>query len=61
MQTGILHPIFYGKIRSEMEMGNVSKRQQPDQRAENSRRPTMGLRYREKIPHPGGGGALAGP
>ena len=36
-------------IKLRMEMGNVSKRQQPDQRAENSRRPPMGLQYSEKI------------
>ena len=33
-------------------MGNVSKRQQIDKRAENSRRPSLGLQYSEKIPHP---------
>ena len=27
-------------------------RQQPDQRADNSQRPPMGLQYREKIPNP---------
>ena len=37
-----------------MEMGNVSKRQQPDQKAENSGRPPMGLQQREKNPAPGG-------
>ena len=36
----------------EMEMGNVSKRQQPDHRADNSRRPPMGLQCSEKLPHP---------
>ena len=29
------------------EMGNVSKRQQPDHRAENSQRPPMGLQCSE--------------
>ena len=32
-------------------MGNVSKRQQPDQRADNSRKPPMGLQCSEKLPH----------
>ena len=36
-------------------MGNVSKRQQPDQRAENSLRPPTGLQHSEKIPHPEAG------
>ena len=35
-----------------MEMGNVSKRQQPDLRADNSHRPPMGLQCSEKLPHP---------
>ena len=35
-----------------MEMGNVSKRQQPDHRADNNRRPPMGLQCSEKRPHP---------
>ena len=34
-----------------MEMGNVSKRQQLDHRADNSRRPPMGLQCSEKLPH----------
>ena len=34
-----------------MEMGNVSKSQQPDHRANNSRRAPMGLQYSEKLPH----------
>ena len=33
-------------------MGNVSKRQQPDHRANNSRRPPMGLQCSEKLPYP---------
>ena len=32
-------------------MGNVSKGQQPDYRADNSRRPPMGLQCSEKLPH----------
>ena len=32
-----------------MKMGNVSKRQQPDHRADNSRRPPMGLQCSEKL------------
>ena len=34
-----------------MEVGNGSKRQQPDQRAENSRRPPKS-RKQDKFPHP---------
>ena len=34
-----------------MELGTMSKRQQPDQRAENSRSSPMGLQHSEKIPH----------
>ena len=33
------------QIKLRMEMGNVSKRQQPDQRAENSRMPPMSLQH----------------
>ena len=33
-----------------MEMGNVSKQQQPNHRAINSRRPPMGLQCTEKLP-----------
>ena len=33
-----------------MEMGNVSKRQQPDHRADNNRRPPMGLQSSQKLP-----------
>ena len=40
------------RIKLRMEMGNVSKRQQPDQRADNSWRPPMGLQCSEKFPHP---------
>ena len=32
-------------------MGNVSKRQQPDRRADNSRKPPMCLLCSEKLPH----------
>ena len=39
-------------IKLKMEIKNVYKGQQPDQRAENNRRPSMGLQYSEKIPHP---------
>ena len=35
-----------------MEMGNVSKRQQPNQREDNNQRPPMGLQCSEKFPHP---------
>ena len=42
---------FYIKIKMKIEMGNVSKRQQPDQRADNSRRQPMVLQYSEKLPH----------
>ena len=34
-----------------MEMGNVSKRQQPDHRADTNRRPPMGLQCSEKLPN----------
>ena len=34
-----------------MEMGNMSKRQKPDQRTEISRMPPMGLPHSKKIPH----------
>ena len=33
-------------------MGNMSKKQQPDQRADNTRRPLIGLQRGKKIPHP---------
>ena len=39
-------------IRLRKEMGNVSKRQQPDNRADNSRRPPMDLQCSEKLQHP---------
>ena len=39
------------KIKLRKEMGNVSKRQQPYQRADSSRRPPMGLQCSEKLPH----------
>ena len=39
-------------IKLRKEMGNVSKRQQPDHRADNSRRPSMGLQCSEKLTHP---------
>ena len=35
-------------------MGNVSKRQKPDQRADNSRRQPMDLQSRENLPQPRG-------
>ena len=35
-----------------MEMGNVSKRQQPDHKADNNRRSPTGLQCSEKFPHP---------
>ena len=34
-----------------MEMGNVSKRQQPRYRSDNSRRSPIGLQCSEKLPH----------
>ena len=34
-----------------MKMGNVSKKQQPDQSAENSTMPSMGLQHSEQISH----------
>ena len=34
-----------------MEMGNVPKRQQPDHRADNSRRSPTGLQCNEKFSH----------
>ena len=40
-----------------IEMGNVSKRQQPDQRADNNQRPPFGLHCNEKLPYPGGDSA----
>ena len=40
------------QLKLRMEMGNVSKRQPPGQRAENSRRQPMGLKNSEKIQHP---------
>ena len=39
-------------IKLRMEMGNVSKRQQPDYRTDNSRRSPTGLQCSEKFPHP---------
>lgn len=39
----------------ENEMGNVSKRQKHDHRAENSRTPQMGLQHSDKIQHPEAG------
>ena len=44
--------IFYLILKLRKEMGNVSKRQQSDHRADNSRRPPMGLQCSEKLPHP---------
>ena len=41
-------------IKLRMEMGNVSKRQQPDHRTDNSRRSPTGLQCNEKFPHPVG-------
>ena len=35
-----------------MKTGNVLKRQQPDQRAENSSGPPLGLQLSDKIPYP---------
>ena len=44
--------ILNNQSKLRKEIGNVSKRQQPDHRADNSRRPPMGLLCSEKIPHP---------
>ena len=41
-----------------MEMGNVSKRQQPDHRADNNRRAPMGLQWRMQQETPATGGVL---
>ena len=38
-------------MKLRMEMGNVSKRQQPDHRADNSRRSPTGLQCNEKFSH----------
>ena len=43
---------FLVTIEMRMEIGNVSKRQQPNQRVENSSRPPISLQHSEKIPHP---------
>ena len=43
---------IYGIIKLKMEMRNVSKRQQPDHRADKSRMPPMVLQCSEKPPHP---------
>ena len=40
------------KTKLKMKMGNASKRQQPDLRAENSQPSPMGLQHSDKIPHP---------
>ena len=45
----------YGiSIKLRMEMGNVSKRQQPDHRIDNVRRSPIGLQCHvsEEFPHP---------
>ena len=39
-------------IELKIEIGNVSKRQQPDYREDNSRRSPIGLQCSEKFPHP---------
>ena len=39
-------------IKLRREIGNVSKQQQPDHRADNSQRPSMGLQCSEKLSHP---------
>ena len=41
---------WYIKLRKEM--GNVPKRQQPDHRADKSRRSPTSLQCNEKFPHP---------
>ena len=47
----IIINVVYG-MKLRMEIGNVSKRQQPDHRKNNSRRSLTGLQCREKFPHP---------
>lgn len=39
------------QLERRMEARLVSKRQQPDQKEENSQRPSMGLQHSEKIQH----------
>ena len=41
----------YTCVKLRLEIGYVSKRQQPDQKAENRPRPPKGLQHSEKIPH----------
>ena len=48
--TSLLYISFLLKFR--MEMVNVSKRKQPDHRADNNSMPSMGLQCCEKLPHP---------
>ena len=45
------NPNVYVYVKFGLEMGHMSKRQQPEQRVENSPRPPNGLLLREKIPH----------
>ena len=54
--TGRLHiEIFLLYIRLRMETGNISKKQQPNQRADHRRRPSIGRHCSEKNQEPGGG------
>ena len=45
-------PFCIRQVKLRKEMGNVSKRQQPDHRADNSRRPPMGIQCSEKLQYP---------
>ena len=42
-------------LKFRIEMGNVSKRQQPNQRSENNRRPPMNLQQDGKTRYPEAG------
>ena len=46
--------MIYIDIKLRMEMGNVPKRQQPDHRADNSRKATNGFSMQRETPPPGG-------
>ena len=43
---------IWQEIKLRMEKGKVSKKQQPVQRTENSRRPPVGFQHSYKITHP---------
>ena len=44
--------MIYNEIKLRMEIGNVSKRQQPDHRKDNSRSSPTGFQFSEIFPHP---------